>query len=121
MSLGSSLSTHPPHAPRVASFSLSALGGGEGWDEVGGGFGFGRPPTSPSRSQTRWVPSLSPRERVERVIFSPACGGRQAGGLVFCGHRVILATRYPLLKRQARMQGAGDERATGDASLRHRP
>ena len=51
-------------AARTASeFSLSVLGGGEGWVRWGK-----RPhPPHPIPSRTRWVPSLSPARRAERA------------------------------------------------------
>src|SRR5438552_3576416 len=55
-------------ARRGSLFPLSAPGGGEGRGEVGEPpHSAAAPPTSPSPSPTRWVPSLSPRRRAERA------------------------------------------------------
>ena len=58
--------------PSPANLSLSAPGGGEGRGEVGAyqlRSSIAAPPTSPSPSPGRWVPSLSPRYSAERATW----------------------------------------------------
>jgi urea transport system permease protein len=58
--------------PNPANLSLSAPGGGEGRGEVGAyqlRSSIAAPPTSPSPSPGRWVPSLSPRYGPERAAW----------------------------------------------------
>src|SRR5271169_5701230 len=62
--------TSASHAETALDSPSPPLGGREGGGEVGRSrFRTAAPPTSPSPSLTRWVPSLSPRQRAERANF----------------------------------------------------
>src|SRR5258708_39224988 len=85
-----------PAVPPPPNLSLSALGGGEGRGEVGGsrsGLGFAAPPTSPSPSLARRVPSLSPQKWAEREICRVQVRFAWLAALVFILLSAVLPAR----------------------------